>query len=114
MLGFARDASPDSGNSQFFLMRNAYPSLEKRYTGFGRVIVGQDVVTAIKVGEPVAQPQDVMTRVRLGSDLPPGETLNVRVLDPQKPAFHVLLDRLRESEGADFSVCDIVLPSQVR
>jgi hypothetical protein len=26
----------------------------------------------------------------------------------------VLVDRLRENEGADFSVCDIVLPSQVR
>jgi peptidylprolyl isomerase len=114
VLGFARDASPDSGNSQFFLMRGAYPSLEKRYTGFGRVIAGQNVVDAIKVGEPVAQPQDVMTRVRLGTDLPAGETLNVRVLDPQKPAFRVLVDRLRENEGADFSVCDIVLPSQVR
>ena len=113
VLGFARAAGPDSGNSQFFFMRGAYPSLEKRYAAFGRVIVGQDVVTAIKTGEPAPQPQDKMTRVRLGDDLPPGETLHVRVLDPTKPAFAVLLARARDEKGADFSVCDLKLPSQV-
>ena len=53
VAGMARDDNPDSGNSQFFLMRDAYPSLEKRYTAWGRVIAGQDVVRAIKAGEPV-------------------------------------------------------------
>ena len=114
VLGFARAAGPDSGNSQFFFMRAAYPALEKRYTGFGRVISGQDVVTAIKAGEPVPAPQDRMTRVRLGSDLPPGEAVRVRVLDPSKPAFKVLLDRTRDEKGADFSACDLTLPSEVK
>jgi peptidylprolyl isomerase len=114
VLGFARSASPDSGNSQFFLMRATYPALEKRYTAFGRVIAGQDVVTAIKTGEPVAQPQDSMTRVRLGDDLPPGEALHVRVLDPSKAAFKVLVARQRDEKGADFSVCDLQLPSEVK
>ena len=114
VLGMARESTPDSGNSQFFFMRAAYPALEKRYAGFGRVIAGQDVVNAIKTGEPVPEPQDVMTRVRLADDLPPGETLNVRVLDPTKAAFKMLVDRAREDKGADFSVCDLVLPSQVK
>jgi cyclophilin family peptidyl-prolyl cis-trans isomerase len=65
VAGMARDSDPDSGNSQFFLMRAGYPSLEKRYTAWGRVIAGQDVVKAIKVGEPPADPQDRMERVRL-------------------------------------------------
>jgi peptidylprolyl isomerase len=113
VLGFARSASPDSGNSQFFFMRSTYPALEKRYTGFGRVISGQDVVNAIKVGEPAPQPQDVMTRVRLASDLPAGESVHVRVLDASKPAFKVLLSRARDDKGADFSVCDLQLPSKL-
>jgi peptidylprolyl isomerase len=114
VLGFARSASPDSGNSQFFFMRATYPALEKRYTGFGRVISGEDVVKAIKVGEPVPDPQDRMTRVRLADDLPPGEAIHVRVLDPSKPAFKVLLARARDDKGADFSVCDLQLPSEVK
>ena len=114
VLGFARNASPDSGNSQFFFMRAAYPALEKRYTAFGRVISGQDVVNAIKTGEPVAKPQDIMTRVRLGDDLPPSEQLHVRVLDPSKDAFKVLVARSRDEKGADFSVCDLTLPAEVK
>ncbi len=114
VLGLAREATPDSGNSQFFLMRAAYPALEKRYAGFGRVIAGQDVVNAIKTGEPVPDPQDRMVRVRLGDDLPAGETVTVRVLDPAKPAFKVLVERARDEKGADFSVCDLDLPSQVK
>ena len=41
VAGIARAAGVDSANSQFFLMRSAYPSLEQRYTGFGRVLVGR-------------------------------------------------------------------------
>ena len=114
VLGFARAAGPDSGNSQFFLMRASYPSLEKRYTGFGRVIVGEDVVRAIKSGEPVAPPQDTIVRLRLADDLPPGEALHVRVLDPTRPAFATLLARDRDEKGADFSICDLQLPSEVK
>ena len=114
LLGMARETGPDTANSQFFLMRGTYPALDKRYTGFGRVISGQDVVDAIKTGEPVPEPQDRMTRVRLADDLPGGETLSVRVLDPSKPAFKVLLARARDEKGADFSVCDLQLPSQVK
>ncbi|WP_174300401.1 peptidylprolyl isomerase [Caulobacter sp. S45] len=114
VLGMARETTPDSGNSQFFFMRAAYPALEKRYTGFGRVIAGQEVVNAIKTGEPVPDPQDSMVRVRLADDLPAGEALHVRVLDPTKAAFKVLVERARDEKGADFSVCDLALPSQVK
>lgn len=113
VAGIARAAGVDSANSQFFLMRSAYPSLEQRYTGFGRVLVGESVVQDIKVGSPPVDP-DRMIRVRLASDLPPGEHLNIRVLDPARPGFKALLDRTRADRGADFSICDIQLPAQVR
>ena len=66
----ARGDDQDSANSPFFLMRAKFPQLERRYTAFGRVISGQNVVTSIKTGEPVAEPQDRMTTVRVLT--PPG------------------------------------------
>ena len=44
VIGMARAQAPDSANSQFFLMRAEHLDLNQRYTAFGRVIVGQDVV----------------------------------------------------------------------
>ncbi len=107
VLGMARDSNPDSANSQFFLMRQAYPSLEKNYTAFGRVLSGLDVVRAIKAGEPVPEPQDRMTRVRLATDLPPAERPRVLREDPLSPGFRAEVERVRAAKGADFSVCDV-------
>jgi peptidylprolyl isomerase len=114
VAGAARSDNPDSANSQFFLMRSAYPKLEKRYTAFGRVIAGQDVVLAIKTGEPVDDPQDRMDRVRLLADLPPAERPKIRVVDPAGPWFQAEIARVRTQEGAGFSACDVNLPSEVK
>ncbi len=110
VAGMARASEPDSANSQFFLMREAYPSLEHKYTAFGRVLAGQEVVRAIKVGEPVPPPQDRMLTVRLASDLPPEQRPKVQVLDTASAAFRSLVERTRAERGADFSVCDVALP----
>jgi peptidylprolyl isomerase len=114
VAGAARSGEPNSANSQFFLMRAKYPKLEKDYSAFGRVIAGQDVVLAIKTGEPVADPQDRMERVRLLADLPPRERPNVRVIDPAGPWFKSELARVRAQEGAAFSACDVTIPSEVK
>ena len=114
VAGMARDESPDGANSQFFLMRDGYPSLEKRYTAFGRVIAGQDVVRAIKVGEPVAPPQDRMEQVRLLSDLPEASRPKVRVIDPAGAWFKAEIERVRATKGADFSACDVQMPVEVK
>ena len=55
VAAMARADSPDSANSQFFLMRGPYPSLEKRYTAFGRVVMGQEAVNNLPLGEPPAR-----------------------------------------------------------
>jgi peptidylprolyl isomerase len=112
VLGMARDDAPDSANSQFFLMRQSYPSLDKRYTAFGRVISGLDVVRAINPGEPPTDP-DRMARVRVLADIPTAERPRVRILDPRAPAFRQLVDKIRAAKGADFSVCDVDLPVEV-
>ena len=114
VAGMARDDNPDSGNSQFFLMRAGYPALEKRYTAFGRVISGMEVVTAIKVGEPVPDPQDRMERVRLLADLPDKDRPKVRVIDPKGSWFKAEIARTRALKGADFSACDVEIPVEVK
>uniref|UniRef100_B0T8H2 peptidylprolyl isomerase n=1 Tax=Caulobacter sp. (strain K31) TaxID=366602 RepID=B0T8H2_CAUSK len=114
VLGEARDEAPDSANSQFFLMRQPYPSLDKRYTAYGRVLTGLDVVRAIKTGEPVAAPQDRMVKVRLLSDIPAADRPKVRVADTASAWFKAEVARKRALRGADFSVCDIDLAVDVR
>jgi len=58
-LSMARAESPDSANSQFFIMFQPRFSLDHRYTAFGRVVSGMQYVDAIQKGEPPA----VMSRI---------------------------------------------------
>ena len=46
-FGIARDADPDSGGSEFFVMDHAVSSLYGNYTAFAQVVEGMDVVHAI-------------------------------------------------------------------
>lgn len=47
VLSMARSSSPNSAGSQFFLMHQDAPHLDKQYAGFGKVTEGLDVVDAI-------------------------------------------------------------------
>lgn len=114
VMGMARNSDPDSANSQFFFMRAAYPTLEKKYTAWGRVVSGEDVVKAIKVGEPAPDPQDKMLTVRLGSDMALKDSPKVYVLNTKTEAFKSIVDKAREDKGADFSACDVEIPTQIR
>lgn len=62
VVGMARAASPDSANSQFFIMFDQGDFLNGQYTVVGKVISGMEVVDAIQRGEPPETP-DVMTKV---------------------------------------------------
>ena len=61
----ARADSPDSANSQFFIMFDPNIGLEKKYTVWGRVISGMDAVDKIAPGEPPAEPTKIV-RAYLG------------------------------------------------
>jgi len=116
VAGMARDDAPDSANSQFFLMRQPYPALEKRYTIWGRVVSGLDVVRALKFSpnpDGIVTDPDRMTRVRVAGDLAQGERPSVRVLSTDSAGFRTLVERTRAARGADFSACDIDLPVAV-
>jgi peptidylprolyl isomerase len=116
VAGMARDEGNDTANSQFFLMRQAYPALDKRYTVWGRVVSGLDVVRALKASpnpDGIVTEPDRMTRVRLASDLPEAERPAVRMMNTASAAFRALAEQARQGRGADFSVCDIDVPVQV-
>ena len=57
-VGMALDPWPDTGGSQWFITHSPQPHLDARYTVFGRVISGMDVVDKI-------QQWDVIRRVRV-------------------------------------------------
>ncbi len=69
VMGMARSQSPDSANSQFFLMFGAAPHLNGGYTVVGEIVEGLDVLDAIKRGEgpngAVIGAPDVMEAVRV-------------------------------------------------
>lgn len=114
VAGMARGGDPDSANSQFFLMRQAYPSLEKRYTAFGRMISGLEAVRAIKTGEPVEEPRDKMLKVQMLADMPAATRPKVKVIDPRSAWFAAEVTRVRNLMGADFTACAIQIPSEVK
>ena len=71
-FGAARADSPDSANSQFFIMYAPHPELDDNYTVLGRVVSGMAAVDGIAPGEPPEQPTKIV-RMWLG-DAPPAST----------------------------------------
>ena len=68
VVGMARAGSPDSANSQFFIMYADGSFLNGKYTVIGEVVSGMDVVDKLKRGEPVPDP-DKMVKVQVASDI---------------------------------------------
>lgn len=71
-LGMARTSEPNSANSQFFICLADAPFLDGKYTVFGEVVSGMDVVDKIKKGDEanngaVANP-DKMLKLRLAAN----------------------------------------------
>ncbi len=106
VASMARGSDENSANSQFFLMRAAYPTLDRRYTIWGRAVVGTDVIRALKVGEPVVDP-DRMISVRVLADVPEEDRPTVMVQRTDGPSFQARLKATLEQRGAAFSNCDL-------
>src|SRR5882757_10970866 len=63
----ARAASPDSGDSQFFICFDDASFLNNQYTVWGKVTSGMENVDKIKRGEPVQNP-DKIVKARMALD----------------------------------------------
>ena len=69
VISMARSESPDSANSQFFIVLAPTMRLDKKYTAFGRVISGMQNVDKIAPGEPPAAPTKIV-RMWIDGPLP--------------------------------------------
>jgi peptidylprolyl isomerase len=68
-VSMARAQNPDSGDSQFFICFEDAPFLNGQYTVWGKVIDGMENVDGIKRGEPVVNPDKIVS-ARIKSDAP--------------------------------------------
>lgn len=64
----ARSQNPNSANSQFFICFDDAPFLNRQYTVWGQVIDGMNNVDKIKRGEPVKDPDSIVT-MRVAADV---------------------------------------------
>ena len=64
----ARAQSPDSADSQFFICFADAPFLDRQYTVWGAVIEGMENIDKIKRGEPVKDPDKIVS-LKVAADL---------------------------------------------
>ena len=61
VCSMARTSDPDSANSQFFIVFDDATFLDGKYTVWGQVIEGMENVDKIKRGEPVQDPDKIVS-----------------------------------------------------
>jgi peptidylprolyl isomerase len=59
-VSMARSQNPDSANSQFFIVTQDSPFLDRQYTVWGEVESGMEHVDALPVGEPPREPGKII------------------------------------------------------
>jgi peptidylprolyl isomerase len=80
VVAMARTSDPNSADSQFFIMFAPAPSLDGKYTIWGKVTSGMDYVDQIKKGDSavngaVSNP-DKIIRMQVAADAPPAAPKN--------------------------------------
>lgn len=61
VCSMARSQNPDSANSQFFICFGDAGFLDNQYTVWGKVTEGMDNIDKIKRGEPVSDPDSIVS-----------------------------------------------------
>lgn len=68
VCSMARAQDPNSANSQFFICFDDASFLNRQYTAWGQVVEGMDNVDKIKRGEPVHDPDSIVT-MKVAADI---------------------------------------------
>ena len=68
VCSMARSSNPNSANSQFFICFGDATFLDRQYTAWGKVIDGMENVDKIKRGEPVHDPDSIVS-MRVAADI---------------------------------------------
>lgn len=128
-VGVGRGDPPESGTGAelYTPIGQAPRHLDRNYAPVGRVLQGMELLTTLPRGTgqlgfyEKAEQRVPVTRVRLGTDVPPAERLNVEIMRTDTPAFADYVDaranRARDGflismGGVD--VCNIRLPMRPR
>ncbi|WP_413987947.1 peptidylprolyl isomerase [Labrys okinawensis] len=61
ICSMARSSMPNSANSQFFIVFDNAKFLDRQYTVWGKVVEGMENVDKIKRGEPVQNPDKIIS-----------------------------------------------------
>jgi len=85
-VSMARTSEENSANSQFFIMFMPRKSLDRKYTGFGRVISGMEFVDAIERGEHPANPTRILRASMATDGVPAPAPQAAPVPQPEEPA----------------------------
>jgi cyclophilin family peptidyl-prolyl cis-trans isomerase len=94
-VSMARTEQPDSANSQFFVVFYPRFALDHRYTNFGRVIAGMDVIDGIVRGEPPQNP----TKIVQASILSDGKAMPAPAPAPAAAPVSISADQLNNSKS---------------
>jgi peptidylprolyl isomerase len=71
ILSMARTSDPDSADSQFFIMFDAAPSLDRQYSVWGKVVSGMEFVDQIKKGggsNGIVSDPDKIVKMQVAAD----------------------------------------------
>lgn len=113
MAATAQYEAPDSGDAQIFLTMAPAARLERVFTAWGKVVVGQEALKAMAPGEPPAQPDRIL-KARIAADIPTAERPKVFTAAQGTPAFDAAMAKAREDWGPALQVCMVKLPVEVR
>ncbi len=117
VTSMARSQNVNSGNSQFFLMRGTAGWLDQQYSIWGNTVYGREHLESFAVGtagEDAGFVPDQMETVRLGSDLPKKERLNIQVLKTDGPHYRRFMNSQKKADGNYPDICEIVIPTRVK
>jgi len=95
-FAYARDTDPDTATTEFYIVIGQAPRrLDRNLTAFGRVVSGQQYLQKLERGDPAVDSgviadkskQDVITSIRLASDLPADQRPSFQVMRMGTKAF---------------------------
>ncbi len=88
-VSMARTDEPNTANSQFFIVFYPKSALDRKYTNFGRVLSGMDVVDRIVRGEPPAHPTRII-QASIAADHKPAPVIPAETAAPKSISADML------------------------
>jgi len=125
MVGAGRDNAPDSGpgTELYAVIGQAPRQLDRNIAVVGRVVQGMELLAALPRGTGAMgfydkPPQRTpILRVRLASDVPAAQRMNLQVLRTDTPTFNALIESRRNRSDAWYlhkagkiDLCNVPLP----